>query len=88
MSELFTSLAMRLFRTSRGRPREGRGFVPAFELLETRRMLAVSATFSATSGVLNVFGDSADNTIQVSRDAAGALLVNGGAADLESTCSA
>jgi Ca2+-binding RTX toxin-like protein len=38
---------------------------------------AVVATFS--NGVLTVFGDNADNTITVSRNAAGALLVNGGA---------
>jgi Ca2+-binding RTX toxin-like protein len=38
---------------------------------------AVTATFSA--GVLTVNGDSLDNTITVSRDAAGKILVNGGA---------
>jgi Ca2+-binding RTX toxin-like protein len=38
---------------------------------------SVTATFS--SGVLTVFGDSANNTITVSRDAAGRILVNGGA---------
>src|SRR5687767_3271751 len=40
---------------------------------------AVTASFSATSGTLAVFGDSLDNTITVSRDAAGKILVNGGA---------
>ena len=38
---------------------------------------AVTATFSA--GVLTVTGDSADNSIVTSRDAAGRILVNGGA---------
>jgi Ca2+-binding RTX toxin-like protein len=38
---------------------------------------ATTATFSA--GVLHVFGDSNDNSIQISRDAAGKLLINGGA---------
>src|SRR5215217_2014559 len=38
---------------------------------------ATTATFSA--GTLSVFGDSAANSITVSRDAAGNLLVNGGA---------
>jgi Ca2+-binding RTX toxin-like protein len=38
---------------------------------------ATTATFSA--GVLTVFGDGADNAVTVSRDAAGKLLVNGGA---------
>src|SRR5213078_861613 len=38
---------------------------------------ATTATFSA--GTLSVFGDSANNSIVVSRDAAGKILVNGGA---------
>lgn len=54
-------------------------YSPAFEALEDRRMLAVTASFSAASGVLNVYGDSGDNAIEVSRNAAGAILVNGGA---------
>ncbi len=40
---------------------------------------AVTATFTASNGVLSVFGDNLDNNIQVSRNAAGVLLVNGGA---------
>src|SRR5689334_5225538 len=50
-----------------------------FECLESRSMLAVTATFAATTGTLTVFGDSADNTIAVSRNAGGTLLVNDGA---------
>src|SRR4051812_39871878 len=49
----------------------------AFEALERRQMFAVTATFS--NGVVSVIGDSLDNNITVSRDAAGKLLVNGGA---------
>ena len=56
-----------------------KAYAPAFETLEDRRMLAVTAMFSPASGVLSVYGDSLDNTIEVSRNAAGALLVNGGA---------
>jgi Ca2+-binding RTX toxin-like protein len=41
--------------------------------------LAVTASFAPASGILTVFGDSLDNTIAVSRNAAGNLLVNGGA---------
>ena len=52
------------------------------ESLEDRRMMAVSATFTPASGVLNVFGDSGDNTIVVSRNAAGAILVNDGAVNV------
>jgi len=40
---------------------------------------AVVATFSPSSGILSVFGDSLDNSITLSRNAAGNLLVNGGA---------
>src|SRR4029078_74330 len=41
--------------------------------------MAVTASFDPTSGVLSVFGDALDNTITVSRDAAGTTLINGGA---------
>lgn len=51
----------------------------SFETLEQRAMLAVTAVFTPSSGVLSVFGDSADNTIVVSRDAAGKIQVNDGA---------
>src|SRR5262245_10171210 len=45
--------------------------------LETRLTPAVSATFF--NGLLSVLGDDLDNTITISRDAAGAILVNSGA---------
>jgi len=41
--------------------------------------MAVTATFIPTSGVLSVFGDSLNNTVTTSRNAAGKILVNGGA---------
>src|SRR5688500_7942665 len=50
-----------------------------FESLESRSYFAVTATFAAGTGVLTVFGDNLDNNITVSRNAAGGLLVNGGA---------
>jgi Ca2+-binding RTX toxin-like protein len=40
---------------------------------------AVNAFFIPNAGVLTVMGDAQDNTIEVSRNAAGTLLVNGGA---------
>ena len=40
---------------------------------------ATTATFSPGTATLTVFGDSLDNTIVISRDAAGKLLVNNGA---------
>src|SRR5690349_15277149 len=42
-------------------------------------MAATTATFNPTAGQLTVIGDSLDNSITVSRDAAGKILVNGGA---------
>ena len=53
----------------RSRPVMAAGAVPAGA--------ATTATFS--NGVLVVSGDSADNSIVISRDAAGRILVNGGA---------
>ena len=40
---------------------------------------ATTASFSVTGGVLTVTGDSAANSIAISRNAAGSILVNGGA---------
>src|SRR5262245_18399157 len=54
-------------------------FSPAVQVLETREVPAVVATFLAGSGTLSVFGDNLDNTITISRNAAGTLLVNNGA---------
>ncbi|MDB5310271.1 MAG: cya, partial [Gemmataceae bacterium] len=62
-------------RTTR-RPAAPR-FIPSVVGLEARDVPAVLANFSA--GVLSVFGDNLDNTITVSRNAAGNILVNGGA---------
>ena len=41
--------------------------------------MAIKASFSPSSGLLSVFGDNLDNTILVSRDAAGSIFINGGA---------
>jgi Ca2+-binding RTX toxin-like protein len=51
----------------------------AIEKLGCRITPAVNAFFVPQAGVLAVAGDALDNTITVSRDAAGKLLVNGGA---------
>jgi len=50
-----------------------------FEVLENRRLFAVTATFNPAGGLLTVFGDNLDNQITLSRNAAGQILVNGGA---------
>jgi len=52
------------------------------EELAARVVPAVTASFSPTAGILTVFGDSLNNAITVSRNAAGALLVNGGAVNV------
>jgi Ca2+-binding RTX toxin-like protein len=44
---------------------------------------ATTASFSPASGTLTVFGDNLNNTITISRNAAGNLLVNGGAVPVQ-----
>jgi len=56
--------------------------VCCLERLEPRQLLSVTAFFSAQAGVLSVFGDSLDNNIEFSRNAAGSILVNGGAVSI------
>jgi Ca2+-binding RTX toxin-like protein len=41
--------------------------------------MAIKATFSSGAGLLSVFDDNLDNSIVASRDAAGNILINGGA---------
>ena len=50
-----------------------------FETLERRKYFAVTASFLPGAGTLTVFGDALDNNITLSRNAAGTILVNGGA---------
>src|SRR6478736_280991 len=45
--------------------------------------MAIKAKFSPGAGLLSVFGDGQDNTITTSRDAAGRILVNGGAVSVD-----
>jgi Ca2+-binding RTX toxin-like protein len=41
--------------------------------------MAVTASFDPSTGVLTVIGDNLDNTITITRNAAGVILINGGA---------
>ena len=59
--------------------RAARSFTPRLEPLGDRIVPAVTASFNPGVGSLSIFGDAANNTITVSRDAAGKILVNGGA---------
>ena len=52
------------------------------ESLESRTHLSVTAIFVPVTGALTVFGDSLPNNIVVSRDAAGKILVNAGAVQI------
>jgi Ca2+-binding RTX toxin-like protein len=45
--------------------------------------MAIKANFSAGAGLLSVTGDNADDTIITSRDAAGNILINGGAVTID-----
>ena len=54
-------------------------FGTAFESLEAREVPAIVATFTPSAGILTVIGDSLDNNIEISRNAAGIIQVNGGA---------
>jgi Ca2+-binding RTX toxin-like protein len=65
-------------RSGRKQPYQGR-FSPALEPLGERILPAVTASFAPAAGVLSVLGDNLDNNIVVSRDAAGTILINGGA---------
>ena len=69
--------------SSRGRKRPSRRVslveVNSFEPLDRRLLPAVTVTFSAAKGVLTIIGNAHDNTVAVSRNARGTILVNGGA---------
>jgi hypothetical protein len=54
----------------------------SLERLGDRITPAVNAMFIPNVGMLAVFGDNLDNTIEVSRNAAGQILVNGGAVNV------
>jgi Ca2+-binding RTX toxin-like protein len=75
---IFNKRSRPVSRPRRNQTYQGR-FVPTFEPLDERILPAITASFSAAAGVLTVFGDAGNNTVAVSRDAAGRILVNGGA---------
>ena len=51
----------------------------AIEPMEGRVLLSVGAVFSEATGVLTVLGDNQNNSISISREASGKILINGGA---------
>jgi Ca2+-binding RTX toxin-like protein len=66
---------------SRRRPTRNRrsARLSVLELLEDRTAPAISAIFSPGAGLLTIVGDALDNSLVVSRNNAGTLLVNNGA---------
>jgi Ca2+-binding RTX toxin-like protein len=82
ISRTFSRRSRPVSRPRRNQPYHGR-LVPTCEPLDDRIMPAVTGSFSAAAGVLTVFGDAGNNTIVVSRDAAGRILVNGGAVAIQ-----
>ena len=57
--------------------------VPMVEPLDNRVMMAVTASFSAAQEVLTVTGDAQDNSIAIAFNAAGSIVVNGGAVPVQ-----
>jgi Ca2+-binding RTX toxin-like protein len=80
----FNQWAIKLIRLSRkSQKRRNPSRTRTFEQLGERIVLSVNATFAPGAGTLTVFGDQLDNNIVVSRDAAGRILVNGGAVSVK-----
>jgi Ca2+-binding RTX toxin-like protein len=74
---LLRGVRRRAARMKSHTPPTPKRFTPELHPLGARVLPAVTASFA--SGILTVFGDSLDNTVTISRDAAGKILVNGGA---------
>jgi Ca2+-binding RTX toxin-like protein len=82
MSRLLKKKARTVSRSGGKKPHQS-GFTPALEPLDERILPAITASFFSGAGLLSVFGDAQNNTIVVSRDAAGQILVNGGAVAIQ-----
>ena len=77
MSRILKKMFRPVSQSSRKQPIRRR-CSPVLEPLNERILPAVMASFSPGAGILSVLGDTRNNTIIVSRDAAGQILVNGG----------
>ncbi|HTK74159.1 MAG TPA: dockerin type I domain-containing protein [Gemmataceae bacterium] len=78
----FTNQLRPVRRPVRNKVYRGR-FLPKVEPLDQRVLPTITATFTAAGGTLRVLGDDLDNTIVVSRDAGGTILVNNGAVAIQ-----
>ena len=83
MSRFVKLLKKRSARRSVTRRRRPARFVSGFEPMEPRLMLAVTASFMPAAQTLMIMGDAANNIIEVSRNATGTILVNGGAVAIQ-----
>lgn len=82
MRRLIQSL-LPLHHRRRGRSaRRSKLLRPRCEPLESRALLAVTASFSAASGLLSVVGDAEDNVISIAWADDGRVLVNNGEVDI------
>ena len=82
LTRVFTNKVRPVRRPVRKKISHGR-FLPQIERLDERLLPAVTATFSGAAGQLRIVGDELDNTVVVSRDAAGTILVNDGAVAIQ-----
>jgi Ca2+-binding RTX toxin-like protein len=79
---MLRALFQAMLRGNRRRVKPSRPmrFLPALESLDAREVPAVLAMFTPVGGgVLTILGDANNNNIEISRNAAGRILVNGGA---------
>jgi Ca2+-binding RTX toxin-like protein len=81
ISRLFKIKSLPVSRPGRKQSCKGR-CLPTLESLDDRVLPSVTASFNPQVGVLTVLGDAGNNNITISRDAAGKILVNGGAVNI------
>ena len=83
MASSFLKALLRGRKRGLNRPRcRPASFGNQVDTLELRIVPAVTASFSAATGALTVMGDNQNNNIEISRNAAGNILVNGGAVSI------
>ena len=82
LSHFWQRISGRRSRPNRKKIQAGKVWL-ALEPLGDRILPAVTATFVPNAGFLGIIGDAANNNIVVSRDAAGRILVNGGAIQIK-----
>src|SRR5262249_52882151 len=82
LNQLFHRKTRPIVRPGRKKFNQGH-FLPTCEQLEDRLTPTITASFLPNAHLLTVFGDALNNNIVVSRDAAGTILVNGGAVAIQ-----